>query len=63
MTDLLPHTTEPIVNAEAVSPWSGLTLPQVFALAAASHPARVAIDDGAVSVTYGELRDRADRVA
>lgn len=63
MTDLLPHTTEPIVNAEAVSPWSGLTLPQVFALAAASHPARVAIDDGAVPVTYGELRDRADRVA
>jgi fatty-acyl-CoA synthase len=46
----------------AMAPW-GTTLPGVLAAAAGRYPDRVAIHDDEGSLTYGELWDRAQRVA
>ncbi|MEQ1731826.1 MAG: AMP-binding protein, partial [Vicinamibacterales bacterium] len=63
MTDPSPRHARPALDDAFDSPWSGQTIPQVFELTAAAHPARVAIDDGVARVTYAELSDRAGRVA
>lgn len=56
-------TTAPVHDATAGSLWNGRTIWQLFEEAAGAHATLVAVDDGAASVTYADLRARADRVA
>jgi amino acid adenylation domain-containing protein len=60
-----PGTHSPLTQADLVpeSPWSGRSIADVFAAAAAQHADRVAVEDEGGQVSYAVLRDHVARIA